>query len=81
MIVSYIFINCHSNSELELAEFLRGIDIVEEVMITTGDNDIICRILTNDLDELYTFTSEVLENRDEIKSMRTSVVMKEIIPE
>ena len=78
MIVSYIFLNCYADQELDLAEYLRKLSLVEELMITTGENDIICRVITEDLDELYRFTTNVLEKRDEIKKMRTSVVMKEI---
>jgi DNA-binding Lrp family transcriptional regulator len=80
MIISYIFINCYPDEEFNLAEFLRKLPAVGEIFITTGENDVICRVITDTLDELYHLTSSVLENRNEIRSMRTSVVMKELNP-
>ncbi len=78
MIVAYIFLSCYINQEIKLAEYLRKFSVVDEIMITAGDNDIICRVVMDNLDELYQFTITVLEKRDEIKTMRTSVVTKEI---
>ncbi|MCY3411958.1 MAG: Lrp/AsnC ligand binding domain-containing protein [Candidatus Heimdallarchaeota archaeon] len=76
--IAYIFINCYADLEYQLAKYLRDQSIVEEVMITTGENDIIIRLFIQDLQELYEFTVNILENRPEIRDMRTSVVTKEI---
>ena len=78
MIVAYIFITSHLNQEVSLAEYLKNIREVEEVMITTGSSDVICRVVTETLEDLYHFTIDELEKRPEIIDMRTSVVMKEI---
>ena len=78
MIISYIFITSHLDKETDLAEYLRKLREVEEVMITTGSSDVICRVVTKTLEDLYLFTTEELETRPEIIDMRTSVVTKEI---
>ena len=78
MITAYIFITCHLDQETSLAEYLRRLREVEEVMITTGTSDVICRVTVLSLDRLYNFTVLELDKRPEIKDMRTSVVTKEI---
>lgn len=78
MIAAYVFITCHIDQETSLAEYLRHLREVEEVMITTGTSDVICRVTVNSLEELYNFTVLELEKRHEIEDMRTSVVTKEI---
>ncbi|MHA1910495.1 MAG: Lrp/AsnC ligand binding domain-containing protein [Candidatus Kariarchaeaceae archaeon] len=78
MIIAYIFIDSHLDQETTLAEYLRDLREVEEVMITTGSSDVICRVVTETLEEFYHFTIDELEKRSEIIDMRTSVVTKEI---
>ncbi|MCG3219126.1 MAG: Lrp/AsnC ligand binding domain-containing protein, partial [Candidatus Heimdallarchaeota archaeon] len=53
MIISYVFITSHLDQETSLAEYLRKLREVDEVMITTGTSDIICRVVTETLEDLY----------------------------
>jgi len=78
MIISYVFITSHLDQETSLAEYIKKLREVDEVMITTGTSDVICRVVTETLEDLYKFTIEELEKRPEIIDMRTSVVTKEI---
>ena len=78
MIIAYIFITSHLDQATSLAEYLRKLREVEEVMITTGSSDVICRVVTETIEDLYHFTMDELEKRPEIIDMRTSVVTKEI---
>jgi len=60
-------------------EALRAIPEIMEVHATTGDGDLLCRVVAHDADDLHRVTRDMLASPSVMRT-RTSVALREYVP-
>jgi DNA-binding Lrp family transcriptional regulator len=60
-------------------EALRAIPEILEVHATTGDGDLLCRVVARDADDLHRVTRDLLAGPS-VRRTRTSVALREYVP-
>lgn len=77
--VDYNFINSKKSlDQEEIAKSIKKINGVQEVMLMTGETDILVKVLAKDVNELNQIVTKQLRNIEGVDKTRTSIVISEI---
>ena len=76
MVYAYVFIDCSANTAEEALSSIRGIDVVREAHVVTGDFDVVAEITAGEVyDVLATVTREI-RSLDGVGTTRTYIALE-----
>lgn len=78
-LLAFITLSVSQREAVRVAQQLARIPEVTEILVTTGDNDLLVRVLARDTGDLYRISSHMLAVPGVARGS-TSIVLKEIAP-
>ncbi len=80
-ISAYIFFTVDLGKTQDVINALRKIPNIVNVAVVTGEYDIVTKIIVEDLEELFTVTTEQVHMIEGITETQTAVIEKEVLKE
>lgn len=74
MVVADVWLECDSNSILEVARYLAGLEKISYVACSIGETDLSLQIVARDTAEAYRFVTEVIGKTPGVRKTTTSIV-------
>ncbi|MHA1910497.1 MAG: Lrp/AsnC family transcriptional regulator [Candidatus Kariarchaeaceae archaeon] len=77
MVAAYILIDVKKGFTEQVVKALSEVDQIQLLSVVTGDYDVIIRVITNDLEDLYQLMIDYIDPIEGVNETITSVVEKD----
>ena len=76
MVYAYVFIDCSANTAEDVLSSIRGVDVVDEAHIVTGDFDVVAEITAGEVYDVLAAVTREIRSLDCVGTTRTYVALE-----